>query len=293
MRKSIQKLIAVASASVMALALAVTGVPTSVSAATEVSDAGKAAAKAEFDPAGTYHAYLGLQQTETWIYRDEWYSATLGLNGTNLEEAGLKYDQGTLFKSENNVNSALEGTKVTDAEITGNGVYCVSVEGLNGALTENADAVLAMLYVSTDIPMSAKDNPITISDWKLKLDGNTQTIPEQVFFPAEYTDDSGLLRFDVVNTYQKDQGAYTDCPSVVTPNDSIQIIFTVSGMTNDNPDAVEPGTEKASSSSDAASSSSSSDSEGGISTGAVVAIVVVVVIVIAAIVVVVTKKKKD
>ncbi|MDO4165965.1 MAG: hypothetical protein Q4D32_01020 [Eubacteriales bacterium] len=293
MRKSIQKLIAVASASVMALALAVTGVPTSVSAATEVSDAGKAAAKAEFDPAGTYHAYLGLQQTETWIYRDEWYSATLGLNGTSLEEAGLKYDQGTLFKSENNVNSALEGTKVTDAEITGNGVYCVSVEGLNGALTENADAVLAMLYVSTDIPMSAKDNPITISDWKLKLDGNTQTIPEQVFFPAEYTDDSGLLRFDVVNTYQKDQGAYADCPSVVTPNDSIQIIFTVSGMTNDNPDAVEPGTEKASSSSDAASSSSSSESDGGISTGAVVAIVVVVVIVIAAIVVVVTKKKKD
>lgn len=292
MRKSIQKLIAVASASVMALALAVTGVPTSVSAATEVSEAGKTAAKAAFDPAGTYHAYFGMQQTETWIYRDEWYSATLGLEGTLLTEAGLKYDQGTLFRSENNVNLAVDGTKVTDAEITGNGVYCVSVEGLEGVLT-NSEAELAMLYVTTDIPMSAKDNPITISDWKLVLDGVDQTIPEQVFFPAEYTDDTGLLRFDVINTYQRDQGAYADCPSVIAPNDSAQIIFTVSGMTNDNPDAVDPTLEKASSDDGNTSSSSDKSDDSGISTGAVVAIVVIVVIVIAAIVVVVTKKKKD
>lgn len=292
MRKSIQKLIAVASASVMALTLAVTGVPSSVSA--EVSEAATAAAEADFDPAGTYHAYFGLQQTETWIYRDEWYSDTLGLEGTSLAEAGLSYDQGNLFKSENNENSALEDTVVTDAEITGNGVYCVSVEGLNGVLAENADAVLSMLYVSTDIPMSAKDNPVTISDWKLKLDGNEQTLPDEVYYPSEYTDESGLLRFDYVNTYQRDQGSYPDCPSIIAPNDSIQLIFTVSGMTNDNPDAVEPGTEETSSSdADASSSSAASDDESGISTGAVVAIIVVVVIVIAAIIVVVTKKKDE
>lgn len=291
MRKSIQKLIAVASASVMALALAVSIVP--ASALADTSKAGKKAAKAEFDPAGTYHAYFGLQQTETWIYRDEWYSDTLGIDGENLKEAGLTFDQGTLFQSKDNANGTVEGTKVTDAEITGNGVYTVKVEDLNGVLTENANAVLSMLYVDTDIPMSAKDNPVTISDWKLKLDGNTQTIPAEVYFPSEYTGESGLLRFDVVNTYQKDQGDYPDCPSIVTPQNSIEIIFTVSGFANDNPDAVEATPEPVESSSDSGSSSSSdSESSGGIGTAGVVGIVVVVIVIVA-VVVVVAKKKRD
>lgn len=289
MRKSIQKLIAVASASVMALALAVSIVP--ASALADTSKAGKKAAKAEFDPAGTYHAYFGLQQTETWIYRDEWYSDTLGIDGTGLTEAGLKFDQGTLFQSKDNANGTVEGTKVTDAEITGNGVYTVKVEDLNGVLTENADAVVSMIYVNTDIPMSAKDNPVTISDWKLKLDGNTQSLPAEIYYPSEYIDESGLLRFDVVNTYQKDQGDYPDCPSIVTPQNSIEITFTVSGMANDNPDAVEATPEPVESSSDS-SSSSDSESSGGISTGGVVGIVVVVIVIVA-VVVVVAKKKRD
>ena len=61
MRKSIKKLIAVASASLMALTLAVTAVPDSASAS-GASKAGKQAAKAEFDPNGEYHAYFGFQQ---------------------------------------------------------------------------------------------------------------------------------------------------------------------------------------------------------------------------------------
>lgn len=296
MRKSIQKLIAVASAGVMALALAVSIVPTSVSAA-NVSKAGKEAAKAAFDPAGEYHAYFGLQQSESWIFRDEWYAEENGLNGTALEKAGLKFDQGTLFKSGTDGNEAIEGTTVTDAVIKGNGVYTVKVEGLNGLLAqneqENEKAVISMIYVDTDIPMSAKDNPITISDWKLKLDGNTQTLPAEVYYPSEYTDESGLLRFDVVNTYQKDQGDYPDCPSIVTPQNSIEVTFTVSGMTNDNPDAVEATPEPVKSSSDSASSSSSSDSgSGGIGTAGVVGIVVVVIVIVA-IIVVVAKKKRD
>lgn len=289
MRKSIQKLIAVASASVMALALAVSIVP--ASALADTSKAGKKAAKAAFDPAGTYHAYFGLQQTETWIYRDEWYSDALGIDGSGLTEAGLKFDQGNLFQSKDNKNSALEGTKVTDAEITGNGVYTVKVEDLNGVLTENADAKLSMIYVDTDIPMAAKDNPITFSDWKLKLDGNTQSLPAEIYYPSEYIDESGLLRFDAVNTYQKDQGDYPDCPSIVTPQNSIEIIFTVSGMANDNPDAVEATPEPVESSS-GSSSSDSDSSSGGIGTAGVVGIVVVVIVIVA-IVVVVAKKKRD
>lgn len=291
MRKSIQKLIAVASASMMALALAVSIVP--ASALAETSKAGKQAAKKEFDPAGTYHAYFGLQQSETWIFRDEWYSDTLGIDGKSLKDANLTFDQGTLFQSLNNVVSAVEGTKVTDAEITGNGVYTVKVEGLNGALTTNPDAVLAMIYVDTDIPMTAQGNPVTISDWKLKLDGNTQTLPAEVYYPFEYTSESGLIRFDAVNTYQKDQGDYPDCPSIVTPQDSIEISFKISGMAQDNPEAVEVTPEPVKSDDSDSKSDSDSDSKsGGISTPAVVGIVVVVIVIVA-VVVVVVKKKKD
>lgn len=293
MRKSIQKLIAVASASVMALALAVSIVP--ASALADTSKAGKQAAKKEFDPAGTYHAYFGLQQSETWIFRDEWYSDTLGIDGKSLKDANLTFDQGTLFQSLNNVVSAVEGTKVTDAEITGNGVYTVKVEGLNGALTTNPDAVLAMLYVDTDIPLTAQDNPVTISDWKLKLDGNTQTLPAEIYYPFEYTSESGLIRFDAVNTYQKDQGDYPDCPSIVTPKDSIEISFKISGMAQDNPEAVEATPEPVKSDDSDSKSDSKSDSDsnsGGISTPAVVGIVVVVIVIVA-VVVVVVKKKRD
>ena len=37
----------------------------------------------------------------------------------------------------------------------------------------------------------------------------------------------------------KDKGEYVDCPSILTPSDSVKIVFTVSGVANDNPDAVE------------------------------------------------------
>lgn len=299
MKKSIKKLIAVASASFMALTLAVTAVPNSASAAT--SKAGKQAAKAEFDPNGEYHAYFGLQQKESWIFRDEWYQKENGLGGTSWKKTeGLDYESG-LFRSGQNGLEAIEGATVTDAVIKGNGTYTVGVEGLNGVLSDaesEKQAVMSMIYVSTDIPWSAKGNPVTISDVKLTLDGMDQVLPAEVFYPMEYIEkDCAIIRFDPFNLYQKDKGTYADCPSILTPRDTIQITFTVSGFANDNPDAVEATPEPAPATDDAnSSSSSSSDSKsdgGGIGTGAIIAIVVVVVIVIAAIVVVATKKKRD
>lgn len=62
MRKSIRKIIAIASASVMALTFAVTSAP-NASAGT-ISKAAKEAAKAAFDASGktTYHAYFGYSR---------------------------------------------------------------------------------------------------------------------------------------------------------------------------------------------------------------------------------------
>ena len=298
MKKSIKKLIAVASASVMALALAVAAVP-GTAGATGASKAGKKAAKAEFDPNGEYHAYFGLQQDTSWIFRDEWYNPETGLDGTSWAKTdGLAFDSGTIFQSGDDGLVAIEGTVVTDAVIKGNGVYTVGVEGLNGVLPQaesEKQALMRMIYVTTDMPWTAKDNPFVISDVKLTIDGMDQMLPAEVFYPEEYIEnDCAVLRFDPFNLYQKENGPYPDCPGIVTPNDSIQITFTVSGFANDNPDAVEATPTPAPAADDSSSSSSDSTSEGGgISTGAIIAIVVVVVIVIAAIIVVATKKKRD
>lgn len=162
MRKSMRKIIAIASASVMALTFAVTSAP-NASAGT-ISKAAKEAAKAAFDASGktTYHAYFGLQQTESWIFRDEWYQKENGLNGTNLPDGAY---EGKLYHSENNALTAVPGATVTDAEIKGNGVYTVSVKDLGGVLTKcreqpagkNVHAVCKYRY--SDVCIQRRQDP--------------------------------------------------------------------------------------------------------------------------------------
>lgn len=287
MRKSLKKMMAVLSASALAMTLAVTGVPNVADAATVMSKEGKKAAKAKFDENGTYHAYFGIQQTETWIFRDEWYAENTGLSGKFGEGASFSNLVTSKDVSEPIKVPGAEDAVVTDAEITGNGVYYVSVEGLNGVMKSNPDANLAMIYVDTDIPVAAKET-IKITDVKLTMDGMDTTLPEEIFFNAESESETGLIRFDPVNTYQRDQGEYPECPSIFAPNDSIRITFTVSGMAKDNPDAVEPTPTPAPESSDA-----DTDDEDGssVSPAVVGGIVVAVVVVIGAVVVVMRKKK--
>ena len=242
---------------------------------------------------GTYHAYFGLQETGTWIFRDEWYSDTLGIDGKDMKKANLTFDNGTLFQSGTDGVTAIEGTQVQDVEIKGNGTYTVGVSNLNNALDTKGDAEtkISMIYVDTDIPMTAKDNPVTISDVKLTCDGKEISVPSEPFFPSEYTDESGLLRFDAMNSYQKDKGEYADSPDItVVPTDSIQITFTVSGFNSDNPDAVAPADDASSASSDANTTSDASTTSSKKSSPVVP--IVIVVVVVAVVAVVVVKKKK-
>lgn len=293
MRKSLRKVAATVSALALALAVTATAVPTDVSAAT--SKAGKKAAKADFDADGTYHAYFGFQETGTWIFRDEWYSDTLGIDGKDMKKAKLAFDNGTLFQSGKKGVTAIEGTQIQDAEIKGNGTYTVGVSGLNNCLDTKGDSEtkVSMIYVDTDIPMAAKDNPVTISDVKLLCDGKEISVPSDPFYPTEYTDESKLLRFDAMNSYQKDKGEYADSPDItVVPTDSIQIQFTVSGFNSDNPDAVAESADATSASSDANTTSDASTTSTASKKSSPVVPIVIVVVVVAVVAVVVVKKKK-
>lgn len=289
MRKTLKKIAMTLSASAMLMAVAVTAMPNTADAVTVVSKEGKKAGKAKFDPEGTYHAYFGLQQTQTWIFRDPWYSETLGLHGTSFEGTDCTFND---FLQSHEGLVKLDA-KITDAEITGNGFYTVSLEGINNGLAStDPSADLAMVFVDTDIPVSAKDT-LQISDVKLYMDDMPITIPDEIFYNWEEEDESKLIRFDVVNSYQKDQGYY-ESPSVVAPSDSIKITFKVSGMAKDNPDAVEPTPTPEPEKDDAATDSKDDDSSsgsGGMSPALIGGIVVVILVVIGG-VVVVTKKKK-
>ena len=150
-----------------------------------------------------------------------------------------------------------------------------------------------MIYVDTDIPMAAKDNPVTISDVKLLCDGKEISVPSDPFYPTEYTDESKLLRFDAMNSYQKDKGEYADSPDItVVPTDSIQIQFTVSGFNSDNPDAVAESADATSASSDANTTSDASTTSTTSKKSSPVVPIVIVVVVVAVVAVVVVKKKK-
>lgn len=284
MRKSLKKLVAVATVGLMAMSM-VAGV-----SATKTAKAAGAA----FDPNGTYHAALGFQQSETWIFHDEITSPTLGVNGTDTKEAGLDYNTDAMCSGDNGV-AKLEGATCTGVELKGNGTYTVKVEGLGGKLTENANAKMTMVYISTDMPADAKDK-VTFSDVTWKMDGNTQSLPETQFFKPETlagdaTNGVGYTSLYLADTYAKGQGEYADSPEPLNPRDSMEITFTVSGFANDNPDAVAateaPKADPASSSASSSSADDTSSSSLPIVPIAIAAVVVVVVVVV------VVKKKNS
>lgn len=289
MRKSLRKISAAIASCALAMALTVGAVPNAADAATkpQSSKAGVQAGKAKFDPDGTYHAYFGFQQQTTWIFRDAWFNPSTGLDGKDLGD--LNYNG--LLKSGDNGTEQVEGTTVTDAEITGNGTYTIGVSGINSALADSdgTNNVISLIYASTDIPLSAiEDGTVKVTDVKMSIDG------QEAFSGDPYiNEDTKLLKlyqFDCVNTYQNE--GYEN-PSVLTPKDSVTITFTISGFNKDNPDAVEatPTPAADTSASSTASSSSSTDSGSGSSAGTVAVVVVVAVVVIAGVVVFVKKKK--
>ena len=88
MRKSLRKISAAIAGCALAMALTVSAVPNAADAATkpQSTKAGIKAGKAKFDPDGTYHAYLGFQQTTTWIFRDAWFNPTTGRDGSDIKD---------------------------------------------------------------------------------------------------------------------------------------------------------------------------------------------------------------
>jgi hypothetical protein len=165
--------------------------------------------------AADYNAYFGFQ-TENYIFRNTWDDASYGKD----IEGGLYFGQMTGWDADN--NAVNYGGTYTDAAITANGTYTVSLTC--GDMAYGPDTFFRMLFASTDIPSAAvEQGVITISDITVKFgEGKTQT--------GSYVNTSGdYARIALIDEYDSKVPAdlaYT----MPAAGETITISFTVSGL---------------------------------------------------------------
>ncbi len=163
----------------------------------------------------TYHAYIGVQSA-SFTFRNAWNEGSYG-KGITADDGTVYFDQLTGWDGPTAVN---KGGKFTDAEITGDGTYTVSVTDFDFG----DDETLNLLFVSTDIPL---DSGVTISDVKINMDGMTKYTFDEAYLSP---DEQEYLQPMAINIWNDDLGKQDGLFGYVMPSDSIEVTFTVSGM---------------------------------------------------------------
>lgn len=161
--------------------------------------------------ADTYHAYLGVQTNPSWIFRNAWNDGTYGKDGyenfNSLSQDGAPADIAGTF---------------TDAEITGDGTYTVSLKGADLSGEER----FSLLFVSTDIPL---DSGITISDVSVIIDGQEKYTFDEAYLNP---DEKSYMSPTAINIWNDDLGKEDGLFGYTMPGDSVEMTFTVSGMSS-------------------------------------------------------------
>ena len=164
----------------------------------------------------TYHAYLGIQSA-SFTFRNAWDEGQYG-KGIAADDGSYYFDHLTGWDGPTATNN---GGTFTDAEITGDGTYSVS---LTGDFDFGSDETLNLLFVSTDIPLDAG---ITISDVKVKIDGSTKYTFDEAYLNPDATEYVSPM---MINIWNDDLGKADGLFGYTMPTSSVEIEFTVSGM---------------------------------------------------------------
>lgn len=226
-----------------------------------------------FDPTASYDAYL-LLQTPSWTYRNAWNDATGGMDS--------EFWGDFIYGNETKQTYG----KVTDTAVNGNGTYSVKITDFGTIFADDFAAAgqeyFNILGVSTNIPLS---DDIKITDVKMIVDGSTKVKYAEAYLDPDATDYVKIL---VQNIWNDDVKETTYYP---VPTESLEIQFTISGFSYDNPDQQEPQATNPPASQPQATEPGGS--EGGDPTTAIIIAVVAVIAVATVVVVVVMKKKKS
>ena len=152
------------------------------------------------------HAYIGIQ-TEVYTFRNSCSDAKYGKDTDYFN---------TLIKWGEDDQIIDTGAKFTDATISADGTYNVSVDGYEFS---SDSSKLNMLFVSTDF---AFNHTLKVSDVVVKCDD--QEIP--IDKPLVMADDQGNFYMELVNIYNTDLAAL----DYTMPKNSFSVTFTIEGM---------------------------------------------------------------
>ena len=161
-----------------------------------------------------FHAYIGVQGTDTYVFRNAW-NDNYGMNDTENPFFGRL----TGWDAD---NKAVDyGGTFTDAEIKEDGEVTVSLT--TGDMGFGETKAFNLLFVSTDIPSKLmKGGYLTIDNVKTKIG----SAAEQTAFTLDTTGD--YLMIKILDTYNQSEAPFGY--TVPGAGETITISFTVSGM---------------------------------------------------------------
>jgi hypothetical protein len=162
-----------------------------------------------------FNAYIGVQGTDTYVFRNAW-NDTYGLNDANNPDF---FGRLTGWDADN--NAVDYGGTFADAEIKADGEYTVSLT--TGDMGFGETKKFNLLFVSTNIPSKlVKDGFLKIEDVKTKIGGAASQ-------SAFTLDDSGeYLMIKILDSYNQNEEPFGY--NVPGANETISISFTVTGM---------------------------------------------------------------
>ena len=180
------------------------------------AEAGMSQEEADALKAAGFHAYIGVQGKDTYIFRNAWYDNY----GRDDAEHPWFYRLTGWDDETNEDKNADYGGTFYDSDVNGDGEYAVSL--VTGEKGFGTTAAFNLLFVSTDIPSKLIEaGYLTISNVKTKVGGAATQDYTEVDLSGEYA----LIR--VIDTYNQpaDPFGYT----VPGADETITISFTVSG----------------------------------------------------------------
>lgn len=187
--------------------------------------------------ADEHHAYIWFQ-TSGYAFRNNWDESNYGLNN------GSGYDYSKIQGWNGSEHEYREGT-ITDAVITGDGTYTVSVKGAqfeDRDFSATADNDYNMLMVSTDLDIELldpdADNGFSIVVDSLVIDGKTIDVSNHQI--ADYEADGDYVCVELQNVYDNDHPDLKKLDGLTKDAKDIEITFTVKGFSSEEAGDVAP-----------------------------------------------------
>ena len=216
MRKNIKSIMALALSAAMVLSLgSAAGIASAEDTTTgDSTTATDAATDGAISGGYTYNAYLGYQAP----CPDD--APDLGWDYRNEQDKDLNSTDYNYLTQVNNSNSGARDAEITNAVISQDGTYTVSIAGND----ISAFAKMNMLFISTDIPVVMPG--VKFTDVHVSFDGTEIAVLDEA--PQKYDNYNSYMAM-VINAY----GTSKDTPAAfeyTMPKDSISVTFTVSGV---------------------------------------------------------------